>query len=247
MAELPGTDPESALNHGLTIINIVALILVLVYQVVMKYMDTRAKRHEDNKLGKLTDAVAEMLAAIKERNAVADAAADAYRGNAHDFMNDMRGTMSGIRKMMSDLLSRNAGLMNKDNSLRLIEQSYSSVVRDIVTIFSNSLESDGYANRKDFVRVRVKTLIGQTLDNLRNSLSYFQMSVDMDLFFETDPKETTTVRYVLANKLWDIVEPLYLRQGDLKERLEEMRLSVPNLISDYLTGIKNEVRDDGQK
>jgi hypothetical protein len=233
----------SVFTNGLTIVNIVALFLVLGYQVAMEYLKTRSKRHEDNKLGKLTDAVSDFLAAMKERNAATDAESEAYRSTAHDFMNDMRGTMSGVRKMMTDMLNRNAGFMNKDNSLRLIEQSFTSITRDATTIFSNSLESDGYANRKDFVRVRVKTLIGQTLDNLRNSLSYFQMSVDLDLFFETDPNETSTVRYVLANNLWDAVEPLYLQQRDSKERLEEMRLNVTLCVGDYLTGIKNRIKE----
>jgi hypothetical protein len=230
-------DPTSVLNHGLTIVNIVALILVLGYQIVMEYMKSRAKRHEDNKLDKLITATTDFTTAVREQSI----AADAYRDIAHGFMNDVTGTMSGIRKMMADLISRNSGMMNRDNSLRLIEQSFPNVISDIVTIFANSLETNGYAARKEFVRTRVKMLIGQVLDNVRSSLSYFQMSVNVDLFFPTDPHETSMVRYTLANDLWDLVEPLYLQQRDIKERLEEMRLNVPIAVNDYLTAIKNEL------
>jgi hypothetical protein len=233
-------DPTSVLNHGLTIVNIVALILVLGYQVIMEYMRSRSKRHEDNKLDKLITATMDFTTAVREQSI----AADAYRDNAHNFMNDVTGTMSGIRKMMADLISRNSGMMNKDNSLRLIEQSFPNVIRDIVTIFADSLATNGYATRKDFIRTRVKTLIGQVLDNVRSSLSYFQMSIDVDLFFPTDPHETSVVRYTLANELWDIVEPLYLQDRPIAERLEEMRLTVPNLIGDYLARIKSDLRDD---
>jgi hypothetical protein len=69
------------------------------------------------------------------------------------------------------------------------------------------------------------------------------MSVNIDLFFTTDPNETSTVRYVLANELWDLIEPLYLQQRPLPERLEEMRLIVPNRIEDYLTGIRNKLQE----
>ena len=235
-------DPMSVLNHGLTIINIVALLCVLGYQIIMALIQARSKRLDDKALGKLTSAVLDMLTMIKVRGAEEEA----YREAGHSFMNDMTGTMSGVRRMMADLISRNSGAMNKDNSLRLIEQAFPNVIQDIVTIFANSLEANDYATRKDFVRTRVKTLIGQALDNLRSSLSYFQMSIDVDLFFSTDPKETSLVRYVLANQLWDLVEPLYTQQRDVKERLEEVRLMVPNTIEDYLNAVKTKIESDSR-
>lgn len=225
--------PDGVMSNGLTIVNICALILVLAYHIIMKVIDVRAKREDDEKLGKLVDGIGKFLNAVQHQHT-----------SMTEFQNEMAGTMSGVRKMMTEILNRNAGVMNRDNSLRIIDQSFSSVIRDIVMIFSNSLETNGYEERRDFIRTRVKTTIGQSLDNLRNSLGYFQMSVDVRPFFRSDATDSQGERYVLANELWELVEPLYRSKLPLKDRLEEMRLIVPNKIRDYVAATRHIVAGD---
>ena len=230
----PTTDvPTGVLSNTITTINVVALTILLVYHIVVKWFDWNAKRVESAKMDSLIGGISSFLEAVKVQQA-----------SIAEFQEEMKGTMSGVRRLLVEMTQKNAGVMSRDNSLRVIEQSFSSVVRDIVMIFASSLENNGYNERQEFIKNRVKTTIGQTLDSLRASLSVFQMSVDIRPFFRSTMTDEKGERYVLAAELWDLVEPLYVSKLPLKDRLEEMRLLVPNLIRDYLAGTKNQMLGD---
>ena len=228
--DVPAEVPTGVLSSTLTVINVVALSIFLVYQIVMKWFDWKSKRDETQRMDDLVKGIATFLEAVNKQYA-----------STNEFQEEMKATMSGVRKLLTDMTQKNAGVMNRDNSLRVIDQSFSNVVRDIVMIFASSLENNGYAERQEFIKTRVKTTIGQTLDNLRASLAVFQMSVDIRPFFRSTSTDEKGERYVLAAELWDLVEPLYLSKLPLKDRLEEMRLGVPNLIRDYIAATRNSI------
>lgn len=222
--------PAGVLSNTLTVINVIALTIFLIYQIIVKWFDWKTNQTESSKMDSLIDVIASFLAVVRSQQAANE-----------EFQKDTSATSSGVRRLLTEIAYKNAGAMNRDNSLRVIEQSFSNVMRDIVMIFAASLENNGYTERQDFIRNRVKTTIGQTLDSLRSSLSVFQMSVDLRLFFRSTTTDEKGERYVLAAQLWDLVEPLYSSKLPLKERLEEMRLIVPNLIRDYLASTKNQM------
>ena len=226
--EVPTEVPGGVLSSTLTVINVVALSIFLLYQVIVKWFDWKSKRDETAKLDSLISGISTFLEAVNKQYA-----------STNEFQEEMKATMSGVRKLLTDMTQKNAGVMNRDNSLRVIDQSFNNVVRDIVMIFASSLENNGYAERQEFIKNRVKTTIGQTLDNLRASLAVFQMSVDIRPFFRSTSTDEKGERYVLAAELWELVEPLYLSKLPLKDRLEEMRLNVPNLIRDYVAGTRS--------
>lgn len=229
--EVPSEIPPSIFSTTMTVINVVALGIYLAYQAVLKWFDWKSKRDETSKLDALITGITTFLEAVNKQYAT-----------TLEFQEEMKSTMSGVRRLLSDMTQKNAGVMNRDNSIRVIEQSFSNAVRDIVMIFTTSLENNGYSERSEFIKNRVKTAVGQMLDNLQTSLSVYQMSVDTKLFFRSAANEDQGERYLLASELWQLVEPLYLRKLPLNERLEEVRLVVPNYIRDYLASVKNQIR-----
>lgn len=232
--DAPTEVPEGMLSHTMTVINVVALWIFFIYQIIIKWFDLKSKREDNEKLDALVLGINTFLEAVKMQYAT-----------TNEFQEEMKSTMSGVRKLLTEMAQKNAGLMNRDNSLRVIEQSFANVIRDIVLIFAASLENNGFDERQEFIRNRVKTTIGQTLDNLRVSLGMFQMSVDIRPFFRSQSADDQGDRYVLVTSLWDLVEPLYRAKTPLKERLEEMRLIVPNRIRDYVAATKHTiVRED---
>ena len=215
----------------MTAVNVAALGVFLAYQAVIKWFDWKSKRDETSKLDTLITGITTFLEAVNKQYATTT-----------EFQDEMKATMSGVRRLLADMTQKNAGVMNRDNSIRIIEHSFQNVVPDIVAIFTASLENNGYSERPDFIKNRVKTAVGQTLDNLRASLRVFQMSVDDGLFFRSVNGDDKGDRYALAAELWDTVEPLYSKRLPINERLEEMRLNVPNCIRDHVAVIKSQIR-----
>lgn len=229
--EVPSEIPPSIFSTTMTVINVVALGIYLAYQAVLKWFDWRSKRDETSKLDALITGITTFLEAVNKQYAT-----------TLEFQDEMKSTMSGVRRLLAEMTQKNAGVMNRDNSVRVIEQAFSNIVRDIVAIFTASLENNGYCERPEFIKNRVKTAIGQTLDNLRTSLTVYQMSIDDGLFFRSIGGDEKGERYALAAELWDMVEPLYSKKLPINERLEEMRLNVPNYIRDYVAAIKHQIK-----
>lgn len=229
--ELPSEIPTDLTSSTLTAVNVAALGVFLAYQAVIKWFDWKSKRDETAKLEALIAGITAFLDAVNKQYVITT-----------EFQDEMKATMSGVRRLLADMTQKNAGVMNRDNSVRVIEHSFQNVVRDIVAIFTASLENNGYSERPEFIKNRVKTAVGQMLDNLRASLSVFQMSIDDDLFFRSVNGDDKGDRYALAAELWNLVEPLYSKKLPLNERLEEMRLVVPNCVRDYVAAIKGQIR-----
>lgn len=147
-----------------------------------------------------------------------------------DMTNETRGIVSGMYKVVGDLLAREAGAINRDDSLRLVERFFMFDVRvDVIAVFKKAMEANGFAERAQFIESRVKTSITQILETTEKSLRNFNLSIAVDPFFARG-KST----YHLTDTLWEQVKPLFTHRAALPDRLEEMHITVQSKIREHV-------------
>ena len=240
-------DLLSLLNSKLNWAGAIAFCVYLLHSGVKYYLDWRAKQNEK------TDA--ETLLRLAEQNTAAIELSKTTTASLAKTLSKVelsvtRLTESDVwkRRTLEDLLQRITGTLDKESSFHLIDKFFADFARDVGSIFTYSLEHNGYLERPEFIRDRVKTQMGQSFEALRESLQHFQLSVPIAPFFET--RETDhRERFVIVDRLWTDVEPLYTSKVGLPGKLDEMRLIVQNLIKDYLTKAKKQasaIADEGR-
>ncbi len=216
---------DSVLSLINTKLNWAAAITFIVYMLhsgLKYYLEWKDKKAADARADALNTAVEKLAKATEESNKVL---------STLHFQQDRSGDY------LHQLVLRSSGTMDKETSLRLIDKFFGDLSRDVISIFTYSLENNGYAERPDFIRDRVKTQIAQSIESQRTALSFFKLGIELDSFFEMRKRDGKE-RFVLADDLWAVVEPLYSSKQPLPARVEEMRLSTQNMIRDFLTKSK---------
>lgn len=213
----------SLINTKLNWAGVTAFVVYLAHTTVMKWLEWRDKNAEIARQEKLTKAVEKMADGVSESNKL---------------LLEMKVHQDKSADHLRELVQRSTGTMDRETSLRLIDKFFGDLSRDVVSIFTYSLENNGYAERPDFIRDRVKTQIAQSIESQRTALSYFKMGIELAPFFAVRKRENKE-RFVLADDLWEAVEYLYKSEASLVLRVEEMRLVTQNHIRDYLTRAKH--------
>lgn len=156
-------------------------------------------------------------------------------------MKTLSGSISALHTSIRDVASRQNGSINRADSIRLVEQAINETLhREVVDIFTYSLRKNDYAKRADFIKQRVKTLIGQAIVRIAASLrEYRHLSINPACYLTYyNDQGTKGVRFSMVDLLWDSVEPLYNAphppDGE-DPRLDEMRITVSNIFSDITT------------
>jgi len=217
----------SIINTKLNWAGVVAFVVYIAHMTIMKLMERRDRIAEAARQDKQTKAVEKMADAQETTNTL---------------LVELKNHQDRSADHLRDLVLRSTGTMDRETSIRLIDKFFGDLARDVVSIFTYSLENNGYAERPDFIRDRVKTQIAQSIDSQRTALSYFKLGVDLTPFFAVRKRDNKE-RFVLADDLWDSVEALYRSDATLALRVEEMRLVTQNLIRDYLTRAKHTAAD----
>jgi uncharacterized protein YoxC len=157
----------------------------------------------------------------------------------------LSGSVSELHSAIRDVANRQHGGINRGDSIRIVEHAINETLqREVVDIFSYSLRKNDYANRADFIKQRVKTLIGQVIVRIAANLrEYRHLSINPACYLAYYRDESTRgVRFKIVDRLWDGVEPLYRAphppEGD-DPRLDEMRITVANIVADVLTAGRN--------
>jgi hypothetical protein len=150
-----------------------------------------------------------------------------------------------LGRCVHDLQNRLSNVMSHRDSLSAItDRMTGGLAADAAAIFDQSLRKNDYAGRPDFIKERVKTAlgkaVGQAYDKLRTE---YKLSIELDPFFPTRPGSGGGVRYVLCDTLWDRVEPLYRRDGDKDRKVEEMRVTVSNVVGDLVSSATEHATD----
>ncbi len=161
----------------------------------------------------------------------------------------MTHAVMSLHRVVSDVRDRQAKIISRGESLAIVEAKFIDYVRnEALGVFEQSLRRNAYQERKDFVRDRVKTAIGEIITRAHQSLErdYPALSLNLDPFFTERGSGTGGLRYTLCDTMWEKVEPLYLLgrgAKDIDQRVEEMCIILSNIVNDYVTSARETACD----
>jgi len=154
--------------------------------------------------------------------------------------------------VLEEIRDRQRNVISKSDSIRIILNEFDTIKREAIQIFEWSIINNDYKKRKDFVRVKVKMALAKTVGLAKQSLSEFNLSLDLNQFFITyKHKKTKNIHFKIVDQLWDEIEAMYHKEnysGDdindiEQQQLEEMNVNVINLISAELAKIQSEINN----
>lgn len=153
------------------------------------------------------------------------------------------GSVGRVDACLTTFLLCQTEAVNVVDSKRLIKEKFTGqVLHAIVYLIEKSLRENDFVRRQTFITSNMKTGIGQILVQARNELRDYKLAVHSDEYFLTLP-DTQAERFILCENIWNAVEGLYKAPNPLDQRLQELRLTVQNVIADYVTEREHTVRE----
>ncbi len=144
-------------------------------------------------------------------------------------------TMETVHDGLGVLTARTSGQINRDDATKMIRDRFlQNIFKEISFVIERSLTENDYEKRKDFVARKVRTALGDILIEARKYLCGFNLAVDPTRFFMCEPNQSVE-RFILCDSIWKEIEPLFKKEGTLKQRIEEAYLIIENVIGDYVT------------
>lgn len=127
------------------------------------------------------------------------------------------------------------GRMSVNDSARIVQNTFEKVAfREICLLVERALRDNDYDNRQPYVERKIKTQIGESLTEIRETLASYPLGFDVRNFFLLDPS-TPGERFSLCSDLWTRVEPLFRQHTAINQRIEEAFLLIENGVRDYVS------------
>jgi len=215
----------------------------LIYLTVRHYLSIRKERATEKMKQNRADQYANALTSISTAFTSQSAKSDMMMERLNNTMRDVNGSINKVDTCLVSLLTYTSGTINYQDSVRLVKDRFlKEIRRSVYYIIEKSLAENDYENRKEFVSKKVKTAIGDLLQECRDDLNSYKLAINpRDFFLVT--REPGVERFLLCDMLWNEIESLYRSRVDLRHKLEEANLNIENVIKDYLTGLEEKVRE----
>lgn len=132
-----------------------------------------------------------------------------------------------LQLVMDELLDRQKGVINLDDSLRLVEECFErSIKPQAVSIAEQSLKTNHWQRDKVYIEERVMQELSSMFYHADRGLTNYQLSIDHKLFFPASPGGP----FDLALTFWKIVKELHedgINEGvELPQRLRSVRIRI---------------------
>jgi hypothetical protein len=237
------TEAVNGLKFGaMVFIAVIAGILLVGFWLWL--MSKRQEQHAKNERSKrFSMTLDDLRGAVLHQTVVLDRHTNNEQfsfATLNDSVDSLGVSMQGLHGAMQDLIARQSGAINRTDSLRIVETYFHDVIlREIQALLEISLKKNEYQQRKEFIERRIKTEVGNILQRAAKALSDYKLSVNCAFFFEVVP-DITRMRYTLVDQIWEKIQPIYLTGQEVGAKIEEMRVTVENIVQDYVARIKNE-------
>lgn len=155
-------------------------------------------------------------------------------------------TLNMNQEYVMTMLSRQDGKINKINSERVVRSKFKEIRLAICFIIERSLIENNFETQKAYIIRRVSTEIAKVLSDAENDLELLDLSIPFHKFFLKTINQDIE-RFVLVDSIWNKVEILYRQETHIKQRIEESRLMIDNVINDYLNKIDRSLNNEKKK
>lgn len=152
-----------------------------------------------------------------------------------DHLGRLDDTLNEVTRCMREVRDRQAGVINREDSLRIITHSLQGFVKsELVRLFEYSIRKNDYSNRANLIKERVKTEAATAVANAERDLHGYKLGLDLRHFFPR--RGGKAGRFVLVDDAWEQVvrRGLYEHEAPVEQRVKAMEVLVHNLVTDLI-------------
>lgn len=159
---------------------------------------------------------------------------------------------SELSVLMRELLDRHKGVINIEDSLRIVELNFRSEVKiPVLSTVEASVRNNHYGNNAVFVQERFLARVNQILFTAQEALKFYALSLDTRFFYPSDAEK----HYQLADTLWQSLKAIHETPADLSsdvvvaQRVQQAQIRAENIINSFINAKVTKIRandsDDG--
>lgn len=152
-----------------------------------------------------------------------------------------------LSALMRELLDRQKGVINLEDSLRIVELNFRLEVKpSVLTTIEASIRNNHYTSDPDFIRDRFLARINLILHTAFTALDFYTLSVKPAFFFPADAEK----HYELANTLWASLKAIHEISEDLTDaavvtkRVQQAQIRAEDIINSFVNSRVTQIRDN---
>lgn len=237
---------------GLLCVMVVAAIIYLIWYKIntSKNREEQAlvEAHKNERAKLYADAIHGLRASVDDLKVTMQEHTVQEQQNVATIEGMVRGidtTVSSVREIASYVATVATGSIAFDDSLKIVEDAFNrGIVFEVCGVINTSLIENDYVGRQEFVERKVKTAIGEVLQESCEYLSSLSLPFGPKVFFTLNTTHVAT-RYELCDQIWLAVEPLFRSNMDKLKKMEECKLLIFNCVHDYFESVKKKLRQTG--
>jgi len=237
---------------------IIALIILIIR--FFAWLDKRDIRrlqavdmvHKEERSRRLHESLVSLAQSVREHDYTVKSVINDHDLNIRSIIGPNIDKLRSIDVKIDGISKKVRGSMSIDCSLNIISGYFSNMCFQIQRVVEQSLFENDYESRREHVCRKIKTSIAQIICDTRDSVKNIKvLAFDPSIFFivrVSDSNDFQSERFKLCDILWSVVESCYSKSDnsikDKMGRIEESRLLIENVISDYFTSVASKLNSD---
>jgi hypothetical protein len=155
-----------------------------------------------------------------------------------------------LSALMRELLDRQKGVINIEDSFRIIEINFRLEIKpSVLATVEASIRNNHYTQEAQFVQERFLARVNAIIFSAREGLRNYALSVKPEFFFPSDSSK----HYLLADELWTSLKviheiPMPTTDPDwelaLSKRVQQAQLRAENVINSFVNSRVSLIRSN---
>jgi len=149
--------------------------------------------------------------------------------------------------LMRELLDRQKGVINLEDSFRIIELNFRLEIKpSVLSTVEASIRNNHYNQEAAFIQERFLARVNKILFMAQEALSFYTLSVRVDFFLPSNQSK----HYELADQLWASLKTVHESTADIgdetatQRRVQRAQLKAENVLNSFLNTRISEVRSN---
>lgn len=163
----------------------------------------------------LADLTAAIHASIKLQEVTSQSQADQHAAYVAE-LKEVRGAVNRMAEGVTELsngirtlVANSKGVLNPEESRRLITDEMKSLCKETIRVFQYSLRKNHFKGHEREISDKMREELARVIDHSITKLRTYNLAVDVTNYYEEIKLENGSIRYTLIDKIWEEMVKLY--------------------------------------
>lgn len=216
---------------------VVMTLMIIIYMILDKFFAWRKESQISDQKNKRVEAQLQAFNKLSENLNVMKSELQSQGAVRLNHFSAMIETQGKVNAQLSEMNKKIRGIIPDIDASNIIKVYFNNIIRrEVSYLVEAQIIENGFIENSDFIRVKMKTNIGELLRKCADELKGLKLPLPVKNIF-VSYNDDDGERYQICDLIWEPISVILASKKDKSKKIEEAKIVISNVVNDYINPI----------